>query len=73
MVKRTKIKFLPTILSTFDVVLVHRGRYERHIRIDIVGGHRHQGIAITLLLIRHVERAIALREMPALLLRVRIT
>ena len=41
--------------------------------IAIVGGHRHQGIAITMLLIRHVERAIVLREMPALLLRVRIT
>ena len=30
--------------------------------IAIVGGHRHQGIAITMLLIRHVERAIVLRE-----------
>ena len=55
-----------------DVVLAHRGRSERHGQ-RLVGGHRHQGIAITMLLIHHVERAIALREMPALILRVRIT
>ena len=39
---------------------------------DIVGVHRQQGIAITMLLFHHGERAIALREMSALLLRVRI-
>ena len=57
-----------------DVVLAHRGRSddERHGQRQ-VGGHRHQGIAITMLLIHHVEHSIALREMPALLLRVRIT
>ena len=33
----------------------------------MVGGHRHQGIAITMLLIHHVERAIALRDTSALL------
>ena len=32
-----------------------------------VGVHRHQGIAITMLLIHHVERAIALRDTSALL------
>ena len=34
---------------------------------SIVGVHRHQGIAITMLLIHHVERAIALRDTSALL------
>ena len=34
---------------------------------SIVGVHRHQGIAITMLLINHVERAIALRDTSALL------
>ena len=34
---------------------------------SIVGVHRHQGIAITMLLLHHVERAIALRDTSALL------
>ena len=55
-----------------DVVLAHRDALSA-MGSAMVGGHRHQGIAITMLLIGHVERAIALREMPPLLLRVRIT
>ena len=63
--------FLTDQMSRFWLTSVIRApgrRQKRHGRLHaIVGVHRHQGIAITMLLIHHVERAIALRDTSALL------
>ena len=68
-VQEDQNNFLTDQMSRFWLTSVIRepGRRQKRQGGSIVGVHRHQGIAITMLLLHHVERAIALRDTSALL------